>query len=252
MLPTLSVVIPCRNDGELLSVCLDALAAQTYQPLEVIVVDNGSTDLTAAIAEAHGALVVTEPRVGIGAAAAAGYNQAQGAVIVRCDADSVPSDDWLEKIAARFAADVGLAALTGPGQFYGVSRLRAVTADLLYMRAYFLLMGAAMARWPLFGSNMAIRTEVWEAVQSRVHSTDPEVHDDVDLAFALDPGHRTACDFSLRVGISPRALVGGADLRRRVTRAFHTIALHWSIAPPWERWANHLRPATRRRYHSAG
>ena len=243
MPPTLSVVIPCRNDGDLLARCLRALGAQTRQPLEVIVVDNGSTDSTVAIAEAHRARVVTEPLIGIGAAAAAGYNAAQGAIIVRCDADSIPSADWLEKIATRFADDVGLAALTGPGQFYEVSRWRAAAADLLYMRAYLILMGAAMARWPLFGSNMAFRSEVWEAVRTRVHSTDSEVHDDVDLAFALAPGHRTACDFSLRVGISPRALIGGADLRRRFVRAFRTIALHWRVSPPWERWANRFHPA---------
>lgn len=245
MPPTLSVVIPCRNDGDLLALCLQALDGQTRQPLEVIVVDNGSTDSTVAIAEAHGARVVTEAVVGIGAAAAAGYNAARGAVIVRCDADSLPSADWLETIGTRFADDVGLAAMTGPGQFYGVSRLRAAAADLLYMRAYLVLMGAAMARWPLFGSNMAIRTDVWEAVRHRVHSTDAEVHDDVDLAFALAPNHRSACDFSLRVGISPRALIGGADLRRRFTRAFRTIALHWKVAPPWRRWKWHIRAIPR-------
>ncbi len=190
--------------------------------------------------------MVAEPRVGIGSAAAAGYDAALGMVIVRCDADSVPSEDWLERIESRFAADPALSALTGPGRFYGVSWPRAVAADLLYMRAYFVLMGAAMAHWPLFGSNMALRATVWEAARSRVHCQDPEVHDDVDLAFALAPGQLTVCDFSLRVGISPRALAGGADLRRRVTRAFHTIGLHWRVVPPWDRWAAHLRPRSRR------
>ncbi|MHA7295358.1 glycosyltransferase family 2 protein [Arthrobacter sp. HLT1-21] len=241
MLPTLSVVIPCRNDGILLARCLQALGQQTRRPLEIVVVDNGSTDSTVAAAEAHGARVVTESLVGIGPAAAAGYNAALGNIIVRCDADSVPPADWLERIAERFEADPTLAALTGPGRFYGVSRLRAAAADLLYMRAYFVCMGAAVGHWPLFGSNFAVRAAVWESVRSLVHTEDPEVHDDADLAFALGPGQRTVCDFSLRVGISPRALAGGADLRRRVTRAVHTIVLHWRVQPPWIRWQVHFR-----------
>ncbi|MBG6181592.1 glycosyltransferase family 2 protein [Arthrobacter sp. CAN_A1] len=245
MPPTLSVVIPCRNDGDLLALCLQALAGQTRRPLEVIVVDNGSTDATVAIAEAHGARVVTEPMVGIGAAAAAGYDAARGTIIARCDADSVPPPDWLERIAARFDLNPDLAALTGPGCFYGVSQIRAAVADLLYMRAYFALMGSAMAHWPLFGSNMAVRASVWEDARLRVHSTDPEVHDDVDLSFALRPGQRVGCDFSLSVGISPRALAGGADLRRRVTRALHTIVLHWRVEPPWRRWQWRFRELRR-------
>ena len=54
---TLSVVIPSLNDAHMLKDCLDALAAQTRAPDEVIVVDNGSADDTAGIARAAGARV---------------------------------------------------------------------------------------------------------------------------------------------------------------------------------------------------
>lgn len=243
MMPTLSVVIPCRNDAEPLARCLQSLATQTLQPFETIVVDNASMDATAETARRHGAVVVREPRVGIGSAAAAGYDCAGGEVIVRCDADSIPAPDWLERIAGEFQSYPNLAALTGPGVFYGLPAVWARAADIFYMRAYFVLMGSALARWPLFGSNMALRREVWREVRSAVHSADANAHDDVDLSFALAPHHIVRCDFSLRVGISPRALAGGEDLRRRFRRAFHTIALHSRNSPPWHRWYQRIRRA---------
>ena len=58
---TISVIVPSLNDAGYLAVCLDALAMQTRRADEVIVVDNGSTDATAAVARATGARVVDQP-----------------------------------------------------------------------------------------------------------------------------------------------------------------------------------------------
>lgn len=235
-MPSLSVVIPCKDDAGPLARCLEALGTQTMAPLEIIVVDNNSTDESGRVAVSHGATVLREPAPGIAAAASAGYDAAVGEVIVRCDADTIPPADWLQRIAERFEAEPDLAVLTGPGYFHDTGSLRARLADIGYMQAYFVAMGAAMAHWPPFGSNLAFRRKVWSSVRERVHRLDPEVHDDVDLGFALDPSHCMAYDRALSVGISARALAGGAAARRRFKRAFHTIGLHWRRVPPWERW----------------
>jgi len=244
---SMSVVIPCKDDAGFLSRCLEALDAQTVSPLEVIVVDNNSTDDSAAIAAGHGARVLRETAPGIAAAASAGYDAALGDVIVRCDADTIPPADWLERIAGRFTREPGLAVLTGPGEFYDAGPVRSRLAGLGYMQAYFVLMGAAMGHWPPFGSNCAFRRPVWESVRGRVHRHDADVHDDVDLGFALHPAQRTAYDRRLRVGISARSLAGGAAGRRRFRRAFHTLALHWRQAPPWKRWKWTLSAGSERR-----
>jgi glycosyltransferase involved in cell wall biosynthesis len=246
-MPSLSVVIPCKDDAGPLARCLEALEAQTVAPLEVIVVDNNSTDDSARIAAGHGARVLSETVPGIAAAASTGYDAALGEVIVRCDADSVPPPDWLERIADRFAREPDLAVLTGPGDFYGTGPIRARLARLAYMQAYFLAMGAAMGHWPPFGSNCAFRRADWESARTRIHRHDADVHDDADLGFALDPAQRTAYDGGLRVGISARSLAGGAAGRRRMYRAFHTLALHWRQAPPWERWRQSLSADRERR-----
>ncbi|HQG71141.1 MAG TPA: glycosyltransferase family A protein, partial [Rhodoglobus sp.] len=114
-----SVVIPALNDSPMLANCLRALAAQTRLADEIIVVDNGSTDDTAAVALAAGALVIEEPLRGIFPATAAGFDAATGDLLARLDADSVPPADWLQRVVTAFEDDPDLAALSGPGDFYG-------------------------------------------------------------------------------------------------------------------------------------
>jgi glycosyltransferase involved in cell wall biosynthesis len=239
-LPTVSVVVPCLDDAGPLAVCLASLARQWQAPLEVIVVDNGCRDGSRAVAARFGARVVTEPVRGIPAAAAAGYDAARGGIIARCDADSVLPPDWIRRIAAQFAGDPGLAALTGPGSFYGLPGPLRPAASGLYMHGYFWAMGAALGHYPLFGSNLALRGSCWHSIRDRVHRADPEMHDDVCLSLHLGPAARIRYDRSLRVGISARALAGWRNLRRRFRRAFHTLAAHWPEEFPWRRWGRRL------------
>lgn len=238
--PTLSVVVPVKDDVEALDHCLELLDRQTVRPLEVIVVDNGSRDNPARVATRYGARLIGEPAPGIPAAAAAGYDAARGDVVVRCDADSRPPRDWLERIGATFAQDPSLTALTGSGDFYGLPRWRAVVQGRAYLEGYYAAMHAALAHPPLWGSSMALRRERWHDVRDVVHRWDPEVHDDVDLAFALGPHAVIRYDRSLRVGVSGRSLTGAAQWWRRLRRAGRTLRLNWRLTPPWRRWAARL------------
>ena len=242
--PSVSVVIPVLDDAVALERCLRRLARQTVAPLEVVVVDNGSRDGSADVARRHGARVVTEPTPGIPAANAAGCDAAVGDVLARCDADTVPGERWVERIADHFAGDPRLTAVTGTGVFYDVGPLRAALQGRLYLASYYASMHAAIARWPLWGSSMALRREAWEAVRADLHPGDAELHDDVELTFAL--GARLGRDARIRldrrlvVGVSGRSLVGGRAGRRRFVRAFRTLGLHWAVQPPWQRWAVRL------------
>lgn len=237
--PTVSVVIPVRDDAAELRVCLELLSRQSVSPLEVVVVDNGSTDDSAAVAQAAGARVVTEPRPGIPHAAATGYDAARGDVIARLDADSRPGPDWVAHLVAAFA-DPDVVAVTGPGRFHDVPWLLRGVAAFVYLGAYFVLTWLALANTPLWGSSMGLRRSAWERVGARVHR-DADVHDDMDLAFALGPSARVDYLRTLRVDVSGRSLVGVAQLRRRMARAFTTLRLNWADSPPWERWQRRLR-----------
>lgn len=239
--PTMSVVIPVKDDAVLLERCLTALDRQTVHPLEVIVVDNGSHDDEGVqVALRHGARVIAEATPGIAAAASAGYDAARGSIVVRCDADTLAPADWLARIENTFAADAELDALTGSGKFYDVARWRAAMIGTVYLHSYYLAAHAALAHPPLWGSNMAIRASVWAQVAAVVHRDDADLHDDFDLAFALGPTARIRHDHTLSVGVSGRSLQGGPALRTRFFRAFHTISVNWQVMPPSRRWAIRL------------
>jgi glycosyltransferase involved in cell wall biosynthesis len=92
-----TVILPCLNEEAAVGGVIDeawrGLEAAGVEG-EVLVVDNGSTDDSARIAEQHGARVVHEPRKGYGSAYLRGLAEAKGAIMVMADADGTyPLDD---------------------------------------------------------------------------------------------------------------------------------------------------------------
>jgi glycosyltransferase involved in cell wall biosynthesis len=82
-LSRVTVILPALNEAAALPTALASFPPQ----VGLLVVDNGSTDQTAAVAAAHGATVVCEPRRGFGAACWAGVQAASGEVVAFADAD---------------------------------------------------------------------------------------------------------------------------------------------------------------------
>jgi glycosyltransferase involved in cell wall biosynthesis len=223
---SISVVIPVLDDSAHLVVCLRALAAQTRQADEIIVVDNGSADDSAAVARSAGARVLHEPVRGIAPANAAGFDAAQGDIIARLDADSIAAPDWLERIEAAFDADPGLAALTGSAVFRDGSPVVNWIGREVYLRWYFWAMGGLLGHPPLFGSNLALRTAVWHEVRDDVHRSDPRMHDDLDLSFQLGPRARVVRDDSLGMTVSSRPFASARSFALRSWRGVVTLAVN--------------------------
>lgn len=241
----ITVVIPARNDAVMLASCLKALAAQTRVPDEIVVVDNGSTDDTAAIALAAGARVVTEPIPGIPRASSAGYDAATGDLIARIDADSVCPPEWLERVAAAFEVEPGLSVLTGMGVFYGSTPLVHWLGRKFYLGGLYWSMTPFLAHPPLFGSNFVMRRTVWTELRSEVHREQRNIHDDLDLSLHIKPWMTVSYDPTLTVGVSARPFDDWNGFRRRLSWILPTVRNHWPQDSPWHRhrdrrrWAEH-------------
>jgi cellulose synthase/poly-beta-1,6-N-acetylglucosamine synthase-like glycosyltransferase len=106
--PTLSFVIPVRNDAQRLDHCLASIAADAgTAPHEVIVVDNVSVDDSTAVASRHGAIVTSMPG-SVAELRNAGVARARGALIAFVDADHRIASGWVSAALAALAApDVG-------------------------------------------------------------------------------------------------------------------------------------------------
>jgi rhamnosyltransferase len=100
-----SIIIRCLNEAKHLPRLLDSIARQTLQPLEVIIVDSGSTDQTVSIARSKGARVVsiTPQDFSFGRALNLGCQTASGEILVIVSAHTYPcSDTWLADLARPF------------------------------------------------------------------------------------------------------------------------------------------------------
>lgn len=235
-MPSISVVIPVRDDAEMLARALQALSAQHRPPDEIVVVDNGSSDASAAIARDGGTRVVADARRGIPSAAATGYDAARCDIIARIDADTVCPPTWLADIERHFTREPDLDLLTGGAEFYGANALVHRLGEVLYIGGMYWSMTPYLGHPPVFGSNFAMRREVWAELGSEVHRENG-VHDDLDLSLHVRPWMRVEYDPDLVVAISARPFATASGLARRVAWVVPTLRNHWPDDSPWARRA---------------
>jgi len=245
---SVTVVIPALNAASTLANQLDALNRQTYaEPFTVLVVDNGSTDDTAAVATGHAAAgyqlrVVEERRRGINWARNAGIAAADDGKIFLCDADDVVAEGWLEAMTRELEEGVWVA---GALDYKMLNTPRTQTVwDASDMSSY----RETNPYWDnTYGCNCGFTKAMWEQVGHfdsslsgsggdeneffmRAHAAGfrPQHVPDGVVAYALRPGTWKMARQRFRQGknqIKTRSLPGGKLMPGEYTRRDTLTAL---------------------------
>lgn len=152
--PTLSIILPAKNEAEGLRGTLPALRL-AYPDAEIIVVDDGSSDATAAIAREAGASVLSSPySMGNGAAIKRGARAARGQVLVFMDADGQHGAGHVRALLDKL--DEGYDMVVGARDRSGQANLHRGLANAFYNR---------LASW-MTGHRIADLTSGFRAVRA--------------------------------------------------------------------------------------
>ncbi len=119
-----SVVIPVRDGERYLGAAIESVLAQSHAPHEVVVVDDGSTDGSAAVGRAFGApvIVVSQPAEGVSAAVNRGAEEATGELLAFLDADDLWPAGKLERQVAVLGERPDLGAVFGHAEHFADDR----------------------------------------------------------------------------------------------------------------------------------
>jgi len=112
MVPAATVVVCTRDRPVQLEACLDSLAVQTASNFEILVVDNGASDVVSDLCRARGVACIREPIAGLTRARNLGARAARGHIVAYIDDDATAEPQWLDALTREFS-DPGVAAVAG-------------------------------------------------------------------------------------------------------------------------------------------
>jgi len=135
---TVSAIIPTYNYARFLRDAIDSVLAQTFPVLEVIVVDDGSTDDTRQVLEAYGdrIRVIHQENAGVAAARMTGVSAARGEYLAFLDSDDIWLPQKLEKQIARFEQDPALGLVHCGAEMFDNSSGGTLSIDLNGMEGW--------------------------------------------------------------------------------------------------------------------
>lgn len=208
----LSFVVPAYNEESYLPACLDSILAQTRElgdAVEIIVVNNASTDRTREVALKYpGVRVVDEPRKGLTFARQAGFAASSGELIANVDSDSRLTPGWVRKVLKEFAGDEKIVSLSGPFIYYDLSPSQRVSVQLFYAIAFlvyvmnrYVLRAGSMVQ----GGNFVLRRDALE----RIGGFDTSIAfygEDTDVARRMNRVGKVKFMFGLKMFSSARRL----------------------------------------------
>src|SRR5438093_505519 len=206
--PSISVIVCTHNGGTTLGECLGGLDQVDYPDIEVIVVDDGSSDDSAEIASRHDVNLIRTERRGLSCARNAGLAAARGDIVAYIDDDAWPDRDWLSYLALSFMssshAGIGGPNIPPPDERVIPESIARAPGGPIHV------MLSDLEAEHIPGCNMAFRRTALEAVGG-FDSQFAVAGDDVDMCWRLQ-----AMGWTL--GFSPAAMVW--HRRRRTIGAY--------------------------------
>lgn len=181
----ISLIIPAYNEEKEIAACLRAAIKNAPENLvEVLVVDNASTDQTAAIASkvSPKIKVVPEPKKGLTCARQRGYQEAKGDVLAFIDADTRMPKGWFEILNREFAKDRSVVCLSGPYYYYDIPVWQRALIHASYR--YFFRPTYSVTNSIVIGGNFAVKKEAIRKIGG-FDVTIPFYGEDTDLAVRL-------------------------------------------------------------------
>jgi biofilm PGA synthesis N-glycosyltransferase PgaC len=188
--PYVSVIVAARNEAHQLPACLASLLRQDYPSefLEIIIVDDHSSDATHRLAEEAGVRVLSVPEGAFGKKAALSYGvgHSRGTLLMFTDADCVVPSEWVSRMVA-FQQRLQLQAVTGPVWIpHRTDRL-----STFQQLDFFSLMAVTQAgyQYDWFhlgnGANLLVTRSAFDAVEGYREGADYHSGDDVFLLQAI-------------------------------------------------------------------
>ena len=188
---TVSIIIPVYNSERYLNRCLDSVLSQRYTHLEVLLIDDGSTDHSLNICREYAAKdnrirVVHQDNQGASAARNTGLDHATGEYIMFCDSDDMVSDMWVQRMINALSDEETIMPFTGICD--GVEQLgtknerpeigRLMEKSELFQNKFYFLVG--------FNVNTIFKKSIVERIQNRFRCQQDKADYNEDLLFVTE------------------------------------------------------------------
>ncbi len=226
----LAFVIPAYNEEALIGKCVESVLAEVKRSgrtVDVVVVNNNSTDRTAEVAGSYpGVRVIDEKQKGLVSARDGGFKATTAELVANIDADTIVPVGWLDTVFAEFDKDEKLVCLSGPYIYYDLSDWNRFLVSMFYGLTYliylvnrFVLRVGSVVQ----GGNFVFRRDAWE----RVGGYNREIKfygEDTDVAVRLSKVGGVKWTFKLKMKTSGRRLAEEGVFKTAMT---YTLNFFW-------------------------
>ena len=243
-----SFSIPAYNEEHRIGRCLESVQKEIVRAgmendVEIIVVNNASTDRTKEIASKFpGVRVIDEPRKGLTFARQAGFEHSTGELLANVDSDTMLPPGWLDTAIHEFERNPKLVALSGPFIYYDLPPLKRFVSSAyirVYLLAHVLVQDVLRVGAILQGGNFVVRRSAMERIGG--FNTSIQFYgEDTDVARRISKIGRVKWTLKFPMYASGRRLAHEGMLRSGWRYALNFLTTTFS-GKPWSETSSDIR-----------